>query len=853
MAITKALMYARVSSTSSTGTGLYKKARLGATRLNFFGPKLLCTVAGSARSRNFDRDTYQVLQRKRGQPTQLTIEFFGFTPTEGQEVVLGAGSLTNRLFRGKIVRVSQVRYRLNQGRVIWRCTCLSWEYVADGVRSVSAKFQSTSGTTIATSLVSTYGPAGFTANHVQTGLATLGEIQFTQQSLNDALQQLCDRLGAYFYWDFDKDLHLFTTDSTVARPETLNSSNRHVHQFQHEKDIEDLRNRIIVEGAGGTVTAPVAAGATTIPMDTVEMFASSSTNYAKLEAQRITYTGKSALTGGSQVAGIPQNPSAPTAAVAGGSSGDVLGAVSYKVVNRSAAGNSEPSAASSTVTPTAVSAPGSALTATATSGASGNLDTNTYRYKTTFVTSKGETLAGSDSSPAGIAAVTGPSAPFASGTTGGSMALGTYYYAVTYVTSAGETESLGTANTTLTGAQNAASLTISTSLDARVTARRIYRSVANNPAQLFLVTTINNNTATTYTDTAADASLSVTTIPHTNTTGWGQMSLTSIPTSGDGRVTARRIYRQDGSGNYLLVATISDNTTTTYTDNTATGNRGQVEPAVESAGGGVVTVTVPVGPAGTTSRAVYRTVASGAVYKYVGSIGDNTTTSYADSKADDRLGDDAPSGSTFRTDAGSSTLRVSDLSQFPAGGWVRVDGQVISFTGRSAASGEGTLTGIPTSGVGAIASPLAAGASILNEPHLTGVSGLVWGLAVGASINLIEISEDATSQSTYGTRELFVQDRRLSREGAQLRGQAELALRKDPRTTASYQTSDPKARAGAPITIDLFDISTTLVHETVTIKPQKGRPQPFAEAQLASRSSEDLHAQLRELRDRLNQ
>jgi hypothetical protein len=46
-----------------------------------------------------------------------------------------------------------------------------------------------------------------------------------------------------------------------------------------------------------------------------------------------------------------------------------------------------------------------------------------------------------------------------------------------------------------------------------------------------------------------------------------QVGLTDIPTGGSG-TTGRKIYRSDGVS-YLLVATISDNTTTTYTDNNA--------------------------------------------------------------------------------------------------------------------------------------------------------------------------------------------------------------------------------------------------------------------------------------------
>ena len=60
-----------------------------------------------------------------------------------------------------------------------------------------------------------------------------------------------------------------------------------------------------------------------------------------------------------------------------------------------------------------------------------------------------------------------------------------------------------------------------------------------------------------------------------NTTN-GQITITEIPT-GDSDVTARKIYRQqNGTGDYELVATISDNTTTTYTDNTAQASLGVI-------------------------------------------------------------------------------------------------------------------------------------------------------------------------------------------------------------------------------------------------------------------------------------
>lgn len=48
-----------------------------------------------------------------------------------------------------------------------------------------------------------------------------------------------------------------------------------------------------------------------------------------------------------------------------------------------------------------------------------------------------------------------------------------------------------------------------------------------------------------------------------------QITLSSIPVSSDPQVSERNIYRLDSGGQFRLVATLADNTTTTYTDNLA--------------------------------------------------------------------------------------------------------------------------------------------------------------------------------------------------------------------------------------------------------------------------------------------
>lgn len=63
----------------------------------------------------------------------------------------------------------------------------------------------------------------------------------------------------------------------------------------------------------------------------------------------------------------------------------------------------------------------------------------------------------------------------------------------------------------------------------------------------------------------------------------GKVALSSIPT-GSAFVTARKIYRTVAGGSvYKLLATISDNTTTTYTDNTADASLTTTAPTTNSA------------------------------------------------------------------------------------------------------------------------------------------------------------------------------------------------------------------------------------------------------------------------------
>jgi len=102
----------------------------------------------------------------------------------------------------------------------------------------------------------------------------------------------------------------------------------------------------------------------------------------------------------------------------------------------------------------------------------------------------------------------------------GNLSNGVYRTLATFVTADGETQAGGisapvtVANNAVNGKMEYSGIPIGGSL---VTARKLYRTAANGSTYL-LLTTLTNNTATTYTDNIADASLGAQ-APTTNTTG----------------------------------------------------------------------------------------------------------------------------------------------------------------------------------------------------------------------------------------------------------------------------------------------------------------------------------------------
>ena len=877
--------------------------RSGAGRSGYYSPKVYIAIDGVARRTNTRVAGMSVVDILNETPSRASLTVDGFTPVKGDPVIITLGSTNGvKVFSGHALNVTQI-YEGKPANLAFHLGCSDKTWLLNS-RKVTKRYQSTSASDIAIDLISTYAPTLSSAG-VVSGLATLDEITFTNEELSDCLSRIAKRIGGYWKVDPEGVVRLFVTDVLQA-PVTLTESVNTFRNFQFTEDLSTVITRVTGEGGGANATILRILGDTTLPVETAAWYSSSGGTVIS-GPQIITYTGKESGGTGSTSVGVNQSPSACTAADAT-TDGNLTtgGAYTYKTLfGRADGGESEVSSASNSVTLSAVTAPGAPTAALTSPKQSGNLRVGVaYTYKAVYGTANGQTTGGTASGSVTPTAVANAGAPSAAQTTGGSMALGRYLHYVTFVTAVGETRIVNASDLTLTGGNNAVSLTsIPTSSDARVTARKIYRSLVDVPSFVaYLVTTINDNVTTTYTDTAADASISgnaTLTFGGTSTATDGEKAkISSIPFSSDPRVTRRLIFRSEDAGvtyklvkqlipravtsitrsggtatvtttlshgfltgdsvkhtganqsDYNITATITVTGTSTYTytvggspatpatgtiiadaesfvDNASEGSDEMLSTSTATTGA-INLTAIPLGPAGTTKRELYRVEVGGSVHKFLATIPDNSTTTYADTKADTALGAAAPEQSTWPTPVGNTTLQVTDLAQFPASGWVRVQEQVLRYTGRAASSGVGNLTGIPSSSTGSIVAAIAAVSSVVVEPHLTGVSGILWPINAGDPVNIYVTRNDAAAQSALaallgtgdGIREDHIQDRRLSQDEIEARCDALLESRKDARAEVTYQTQDQNTIAGATITVSIgapTSVSGTFKIQEVTI------------------------------------
>lgn len=528
----------------------------------------------------------------------------------GTEVIITLGSKNNgeRLFAGYTLDVRQVYVGDKPANVQAEVSAVDYTWLLGFVK-VTGRYTNQSASTIATDLVARYAAVnGFTAANVQADLPTVSEITFTNDDLTDCLTRLARRIGAYWYVDYRKDVHFFFTEVGNGAPENLTPTHRSLADFVINRDRSQVLTRVYVEGRGTTVIAAVPIGETRIPVEAVDMFVADTDVFAKVSfqgsdgaAQHLDFTG--VVPGGAgSIVGPGIGPSAAPTLTAQLGAGVTSGAHGYAVTFVTASGESLPSPTASVSTG---SVPNPTVAPTATQGAQhawqgsqipiGRTVQFTYSYAL-----DGYSVAGSTGltliSPISTALVTISNLDSLNPTQSAPINISIPYsadprvkwiivWATEPVATAGKwvlfrsqipnypqyagvytvfTDTVGAgisdvgyyapvANTTATNQIALSNIALG---GAAVTQRKVYRTAADL-AQLKLLTTIANNTATTYLDTLADASLGAN-VPTSDTSGLTQPAgqvlpgATTLPVAGTGPFQAGGGWAVIGNGEQVV-------------------------------------------------------------------------------------------------------------------------------------------------------------------------------------------------------------------------------------------------------------------------------------------------------------
>ena len=312
----KALMYAR--------SGLM---RSGASRSGYYNEVFHMTIGGIARGHLTRKYSPEIVKTLGAGGNTASVIVWGFTPAVGEEIIIGSGSIGNRLFGGTIVRVQDIHLK---GKTFYLVDAVDWTRQLSR-RLVSKRYTSQALHLIALDLISTFG-VGFTANNVVLSSPTIDFIEFTKESMPSALTRLCARgasAGVRWNWyvDESKDVHVFDSEVSQA-PRPLEAGNYSYWGLSLERDVSQRFTRAVVEGGGSRTTAGVAAGATSIPVEDCTFFSDTGGTLKSGSQSDITYTGRSASSGPGSLTGVPASgPGSITIALGNGQDVNLLAIV----------------------------------------------------------------------------------------------------------------------------------------------------------------------------------------------------------------------------------------------------------------------------------------------------------------------------------------------------------------------------------------------------------------------------------------------------------------------------------------------------------------------------------------------
>lgn len=529
----------------------------------------------------------------------------GFEPRVGSRVIVVLGHIDNpdRLFAGSVINVTQLQ-RNESGLIRYAVNAIDDTWKLTFPRVIGKTYTFESATNIVLDLVNEYA-SWLDVSGVEAGLDSLDEISFENgTSLDSAFTQLAKRIGAY--WDVTEHGGLlFGYALDPIEPAWLTPMSFEgvtPDALAVQRDGSQIVTRVIFECGGSAATGEIPVGETMIPVLSPTWYPPNGGEVVSGK-NRITYTSVQGGGTGSLV-GFGIGPAVAPTVTASSTPGSVnAGAHLYAYTFTTGSGESLPSPLATTVgsLPAPTDKPvlvHNGPNADQTTRIIGR--TIRYKYTASTAATGSDTSAETTASPESVGILTTPSTTNPSKASSITVKLtnptsplitflrvytsidgGPFYFTEAVVPSgtSGYTDFTDHNGDITGGAQppavNTATVTrftigIATSGSGSVTGRNIYRTEANL-SQLKLLTSIADNTTTTFDDGLADASLGAN-APTADTSGLSQSTgqvnagAGTIPVAGAGWASANGGWAVVGNGDQIVRYTgVSGNTLTGVT------------------------------------------------------------------------------------------------------------------------------------------------------------------------------------------------------------------------------------------------------------------------------------------------
>ena len=274
-------------------------------------------------------------------------------PPAGGEVVIALGSQNGRrLFAGYGLTRNQLYAADKPANIQADFSAVDYTWLL-AFAKVTKQYRGMSGTAIIQDLIATYAAGnGFTTAAVQANLPAL-EITFTDEDVPNAITRLMRRLGGHWFVDASKDVHAWIgDDATMSPPLALTPTHPSLADVRATVDQTQALTRVYVEHQGTQLLAAVNAGETILPVESVggitaapDVFLKLSFSGAEGGAQHLDFTGVVPSAGGSLIGPGIAPSSAPILGPVVSATGMEAGTHSYAYTFVTAAGETKPSAA----------------------------------------------------------------------------------------------------------------------------------------------------------------------------------------------------------------------------------------------------------------------------------------------------------------------------------------------------------------------------------------------------------------------------------------------------------------------------------------------------------------------------